>query len=74
MGAHRNLQNGAVFRAPDGLEGPVTLGTAAVLAGQLGILDIGGQMTVIAPAVPTPTALLATPSPLVGVWRCGRGG
>ena len=73
MGANRNLQNGAVVRAPKGLEGLVTLRTAAVGAGQLGIFDRGGQRAVIAPAVPWPTRLLTAWSRRGSVRRCARG-
>ena len=74
MGPTSTLQDGGVFRAAEGLEGQLTLGTAAVVAGQLGIFDLGGQMAVIATAVPRPTGLLATWSPRGGVRRRGRGG
>src|SRR5262249_24326271 len=73
MGANRNLQNRGVLRTPEGLEGQVTLGTATVGTRKLGLLDHGGQMAVIAPAMPPPTALLTTRPPGGGrrSWRPG---
>src|SRR5262249_58409326 len=73
MGANRNLQNRGVLRTPEGLEGQVTLGTATVGTRKLGLLDHGGPMAVIAPAMPPPTALLTTRPP-GGVRRSWRPG
>jgi hypothetical protein len=74
MGAYRNLQDGGVFRAPEGLEGPMTLRAAAGRAGQFGILEVRGEVAVVASAVPRPTGLLATPAPRGAVGRWGRWG
>ncbi len=74
MGANLDLQNGRIFRTTDGLKGSFTLGTATVVAGKFRIFDVGGQMAVIAPAMPLLTALLTT-RPLGGAccgWRPGE--
>jgi len=60
MGTNFDLQNGGNFYPTGGLKGELTLRTASVVTGKEGILYSGGQMAVIASAMPRLTALLPT--------------
>src|SRR5207244_4666627 len=54
-----DLQDGGILGAADGGEGAATAPAVALGAGDLTILDDGGQVSIVAAARPRPAALLA---------------
>ena len=72
MGLDLHLQEGGILGTADGGEGPAAAAAVAAVAGELMVLDHGGQVGMVATAWPRLAALLAARAPWRGGGR-GRG-
>jgi len=72
MGLDLDLQDGGIRGAADGSEGAAAAPAAARVAGELALLDDGGEMRIIPAARPRVAGLLA-PSPAGWVVAAGGG-